>query len=195
MQWEKQLLEQIQEMERLIQFLKTPSTLTQLNAIAQALTQRLKQGGKIFTCGNGGSMCDAMHFAEELTGRFREDRLPLAAIAISDPSHLTCVANDYGYDKVFERYIAGVATEKDALIAISTSGNSPNVLNAAQMAKTKNMLVVGLTGKTGGKLAPLCDYAIIVPHHDYADRIQEIHIKCLHLIIYLIERYYEEITG
>lgn len=147
----------------------------------------LKNGHKIIACGNGGSMCDAMHFAEELSGRFREDRKALAAISISDPSHLSCVGNDYGYDKVFSRYLEALGNKGDVLLAISTSGNSANVLNAIAVAKEKGMVVIGLTGKDGGKMASLCDVEIRAPHSSYADRAQEIHIKVIHSLIHYIE--------
>lgn len=142
---------------------------------------------KIISCGNGGSMCDAMHFAEELTGLFRDERGPIPAISISDPSHLTCSANDYGFDHIFSRYIEGVGQPGDVLLAISTSGDSQNVVNAALAARTKNMSVVGLTGKQGGKLAPLCDIEIRAPFTKYSDRTQEIHIKIIHALIHHIE--------
>jgi D-sedoheptulose 7-phosphate isomerase len=132
-------------------------------------------------------MCDAMHFAEELSGRFREDRKALAAISISDPSHLSCVGNDYGYDFVFSRYLEALGNKGDVLLAISTSGNSANVLNAIAVAKEKGMVVIGLTGKDGGKMASLCDVEIRAPHSSYADRAQEIHIKVIHSLIHYIE--------
>lgn len=133
-------------------------------------------------------MCDAMHFAEELTGRYRNNRQAIPAISISDVSHMSCVGNDYGYDHVFSRYIEALGNKGDVLLAISTSGNSANVLKAAEAAKTKGMTVVGLTGKDGGKLAPLCDVEVRVPHNGYADRVQEIHIKVIHILILLIEK-------
>ena len=145
-------------------------------------------GGKIISCGNGGSMSDAMHFAEELTGRYRDDRPSIAAISISDPSHITCVGNDYGFDKIFSRFIEGMGNENDVLLAISTSGNSVNVINAIKVAKSKGMKVVGLTGKTGGKMADLCDIEIRAPHSNFADRAQEIHIKVIHSLIDYIEK-------
>lgn len=144
-------------------------------------------GGKIISCGNGGSMSDAMHFAEELTGRYRNNRKSLPAIAISDPGFLTCSANDFGYDKVFSRFIEGMGQPNDTLLAISTSGNSQNVLLAAQAAKDKGMMVISLTGKDGGQLGNFSDVEIRVPHYEYADRIQEIHIKVIHCFIALIE--------
>lgn len=151
------------------------------------MVDALKNGCKIIACGNGGSMCDAMHFAEELSGRFREDRKALAAISISDPSHLSCVGNDYGYDKVFSRYLEALGNKGDVLLAISTSGNSANVLNAIAVAKEKGMVVIGLTGKDGGKMASLCDVEIRAPHSSFADRAQEIHIKVIHSFIHYIE--------
>jgi D-sedoheptulose 7-phosphate isomerase len=160
-------------------------------AIAQAgklMVDALKNEKKILSCGNGGSLCDAMHFAEELTGRYRDDRKPFAAIAMSDVSHMACVGNDYGYDFVFSRYLEAVGNSGDVLLAISTSGNSKNVLNAIEVAKRKGIKVVGLTGKDGGKMAGLCDVEIRAPHSQYADRAQEIHIKCIHALIDYIER-------
>ncbi|WP_306640863.1 D-sedoheptulose 7-phosphate isomerase [Sanyastnella coralliicola] len=162
-----------------------------LMAIAEAgdaMVNALSFGNKILSCGNGGSMCDAMHFAEELSGRYRDDRPALAAISISDPSHMSCVGNDYGYEYVFSRYIEGLGREGDVLLAISTSGNSGNVLRAAEAARKLGITVVGLTGKDGGKLAPLCDVEIRAPWDGYADRIQEIHIKVIHSLIDHIER-------
>lgn len=154
----------------------------------ELMVNSLKQEGKIISCGNGGSMCDAMHFAEELTGRYRNDRPSIAAISMSDPSHLSCVGNDYGYQFVFSRYLQGVGRKGDVLLAISTSGNSGNVIEAAKTAKEKGIFVVGLTGKNGGELASLCDVEIRAPWNGYADRIQEIHIKVIHSLIDFIER-------
>jgi D-sedoheptulose 7-phosphate isomerase len=151
------------------------------------MSESLKNGGKIISCGNGGSMCDAMHFAEEMTGRFRDDRPPYAAVAISDPSHLSCVGNDLGYEWVFSRYIDALGKRGDVLLAISTSGNSKNILAAIASAKKKGMQVIGLTGKNGGLMSPLCDIEIRSPESDYADRAQEIHIKIIHSFIHCIE--------
>ena len=162
-----------------------------LQAIAQAaelMADSLNAGGKILSCGNGGSLCDAQHFAEELTGRYRLNRAPLAAIALTEASHMSCVANDYGYDHVFSRFVQALGRPGDVLLAISTSGNSPNVLLAAQAAQAAGMKVVALTGKDGGQLAAHCDVEIRAPHDGYADRIQEIHIKAIHILILLIEK-------
>ena len=155
---------------------------------AQLMADALRQGRKIISCGNGGSHCDAMHFAEELSGRYRANRRSLAAIAISDPSHISCVGNDFGYDFIFSRFIEGLGNEGDVLIGISTSGNSANIIHAVGAARDKGMKVILLTGKDGGKLAGVADVEIRVPHFGYADRIQEIHIKVIHLFILLIEK-------
>ncbi len=175
------------EMLSVLQAFSTSENFEKINKVAQVISNSLKNGGVIYSCGNGGSMCDAMHFAEELSGRFRENRPPLPAIAISDSSYLTCVGNDYGFDSVFSRFIEAFGKKNDIILAISTSGNSKNILKAIQSAKDKNMIVIGLTGKDGGQMANLCDYELRVPHFGYADRIQEIHIKIIHTLIQLIE--------
>ncbi|UYZ61751.1 D-sedoheptulose 7-phosphate isomerase [Hymenobacter weizhouensis] len=169
-------------------FVQNPASLAALEQAARLMADSLSQGGKILTCGNGGSLCDAQHFAEELTGRYRQNRRALAAIALTEASHMSCVANDFGYDHVFSRYVEALGRPADVLLAISTSGNSPNVLLAAEAAKAAGMRVVGLTGKDGGQLAALCDVEIRAPHSGYADRIQEIHIKAIHIMILLIEQ-------
>jgi D-sedoheptulose 7-phosphate isomerase len=158
-----------------------------VEAAGTAMCQAIAQGGKIISCGNGGSMSDAMHFAEELSGRYRDDRPGLPAISCSDPSHITCVGNDYGFDQVFARFVQALGQSGDCLLAISTSGNSANVLEAAKAAKSKGMTVIGLTGRGGGALKALCDAAVDVPWNGYADRVQEVHIKVIHAWIDLIE--------
>lgn len=172
-------------------FIRNDKNIDKIEAGAQLMVSAIKAGKKIISCGNGGSMCDAMHFAEELSGRYRNDRSALPALSISDPSHLSCVGNDYGYEFVFSRYLEALGQEGDVLLAISTSGNSKNVLRAAETARAKNMEVVALTGKDGGELAALADVEIRVPHNGYADRIQEIHIKVIHSFIDYIERLME----
>lgn len=159
-----------------------------VEAAGTAMCQAIAQGGKIISCGNGGSMSDAMHFAEELSGRYRDERPGLPAISCSDPSHITCVGNDYGFDQVFARFVQALGQSGDCLLAISTSGNSANVLEAAKAAKAKGMTVIGLTGRGGGALKALCDAAVDVPWDGYADRVQEVHIKVIHAWIDLIER-------
>lgn len=169
-------------------FINDPANLSAIEAAARLMADALKTGKKIISCGNGGSHCDAMHFAEELSGRYRENRRSLAAIAISDVSHISCVGNDYGYEFIFSRFIEGLGNEGDVLMGISTSGNSANIIRAVEAARQKGMKVVLLTGKNGGKLASQADVEIRVPHFGYADRIQEIHIKVIHLFILLIEK-------
>src|SRR5689334_18091585 len=138
-------------------FLSEEKNFNLIEQAGQILVTAFKNGGKVISCGNGGSMCDAMHFAEELSGRFREDRKPFPAISISDPSHLSCVGNDYGFDFVFSRFIEAMGNKTDVLLAISTSGNSKNILKAIEVAKKKGMKIIGLTGKDGGAMASLCD--------------------------------------
>ncbi|GAB3933258.1 D-sedoheptulose 7-phosphate isomerase [Larkinella terrae] len=169
-------------------FLNDPNQIAAIENAARLMAEALQKGRKIISCGNGGSHCDAMHFAEELSGRYRDERRALAAIAISDSSHLSCVGNDYGYDFVFSRFIEGLGNEGDVLLGISTSGNSGNIIRALETARQRGMKVVLLTGKDGGKLAGTADVEIRVPHFGYADRIQEVHIKVIHLFILLIER-------
>jgi D-sedoheptulose 7-phosphate isomerase len=169
-------------------FVSNDSNFEKIDGAVELIANALKADGKVISCGNGGSMSDAMHFAEELSGRFREDRKALAAISISDVSHISCVANDYGYAHIFSRYLEALGNKGDVLLAISTSGNSENILNAIAVAKEKGMKVIGLTGKDGGKIASLCDIEIRAPHSPYADRAQEIHIKVIHSLIEGIEK-------
>jgi D-sedoheptulose 7-phosphate isomerase len=169
-------------------YIRQPENLTAIEQAARLMADALTNGRKIISCGNGGSHCDAMHFAEELSGRYRNERRSLAAIAISDSSHITCVGNDYGYDAIFSRFIEGLGNEGDVLLGISTSGNSANIIRAVEAARQQGMKVILLTGKDGGKLAGQADVEIRVPHFGYADRIQEIHIKVIHLFILLIEK-------
>ena len=154
----------------------------------EILAEAFGNGHRVYSCGNGGSMCDAMHFAEELSGRFREDRPALAAAAISDPGHLSCVANDYGYEQVFSRYIEAHGRRGDVLVGISTSGNSANVLLAAQQARQQGVKVIALTGRKGTKLDDVADIVIVTPGGKYADRVQELHIKVIHILIESVER-------
>jgi D-sedoheptulose 7-phosphate isomerase len=169
-------------------FLSEPTHLLRIEEASIAIANSIKGGGKVISCGNGGSHCDAMHFAEELTGKYREPRKAIPAICISDPSHISCVSNDYGYEFVFSRYLEALGNKGDVLLGISTSGNSANIIRAAQTAKEKGMKVIILSGKDGGKLAPLADIELRVPHFGYADRIQEIHIKIIHILMLLIEK-------
>jgi len=167
-------------------FVTEQSNLDLVLRFAEKTAHAIESGNRAISCGNGGSMCDAMHFAEELTGRFRNDRRSLPAIAISDPSHITCTANDYGFDAIFSRYVEGMGEKGDLLLAISTSGNSPNIINAVNAAMGKGLYTVGLLGKDGGKMKNLVDLPIVVPGKT-SDRIQEIHIKIIHIVIETIE--------
>jgi len=169
-------------------FLADAQNIENIEAAAALLADSFKAGGKVLSCGNGGSHCDAMHFAEELSGRYRDNRPAMPGIAISDVSHMSCVSNDFGYDYVFSRYVEGIGAKGDVLLGLSTSGNSQNVLNAFAAAKEKGMKTIALTGKDGGKMAGIADIEIRVAHFGYADRIQEIHIKVIHLLIQLIEK-------
>ena len=178
---------ELKEAQTVLSDFLTDENIEKIESAAMEFKSTISKGNKILSCGNGGSMCDSMHFAEELTGKFRDERNPLPAIAISDPSHITCVGNDYGFEYIFSRYIEGVGNRGDALLAISTSGNSENILNAASKAREKGITVISLTGKDGGKLSEISDIEIRVPHNGYSDRIQEIHIKIIHIIILLIE--------
>ena len=174
--------------EVLEEFVTQPENIAAIENAATLMVEAVQNGGKIISCGNGGSMTDAMHFAEELSGVFRDKRPALPAVSISDPSHITCTANDYSFDEIFSRYVEGVGQEGDVLLAISTSGNSMNIIKAAEAAMGKGMKVVGLTGKTGGLLAGMVDSEIRVKGRKHSDRIQEIHIKILHILVLLSEQ-------
>jgi len=180
---------ELQEAQQVLdRFLNDPEQIEKIEQAASIMAQAIVNNGKIISCGNGGSHCDAMHFAEELTGRYRDDRRALPAIAISDVSHISCVSNDFGYEYVFSRYIEGLGQSGDVLLGLSTSGNSANIIRAAEAAKNKGMKVIILSGKDGGKLGGAADVEIRVPHFGYADRIQEIHIKVIHIFMLLIEK-------
>ena len=168
-------------------FIADENNFRKIEEAGRILVHSIKSGNKIISCGNGGSMCDAMHFAEEMTGRFRENRKPLPAISISDPSHISCVGNDFGYDQIFSRYVEAIGQKGDVLLAISTSGNSKNILEAITAARKNEMKVIGLTGKGGGSMKDLCDVEIRAPFSKYSDRAQEIHIKVIHCLIHFVE--------
>ena len=177
----------LEAQEILSQFLNDEQQMGNIHGAAKLMITALKNGGKIISCGNGGSHCDAMHFAEELTGRYRNNRPGIAAIAISDPSHISCVGNDYGYDYIFSRYVEALGKPGDVLLGISTSGNSKNIINAMESAKLIGMKTIALTGKDGGMIKDLCDIEIRAPYSNFADRAQEIHIKVIHSLIDSIE--------
>ena len=190
MNYSEEILATLKEAQSVLQsFLSNDEHLAQIQRAADIMVNALANQHKIIACGNGGSHCDAMHFAEELSGRFRENRKALAALAISDPSHISCVSNDFGFDFVFSRFVEGLGQSGDVLLGISTSGNSKNIIKAVEAAHEKGMQVVLLTGKDGGLLGKIPGVTEIrVPHFGYADRIQEIHIKVIHILIQLIEK-------
>lgn len=168
-------------------FVENERNLQLIDEAINLFVTSFKNGGRSFSCGNGGSMCDSLHFAEELTGRYRSDRAPLPATGISEAGHITCIANDFGFDHIFSRFVEAWGQKGDVLLAISTSGNSANVIKAVETARAKGMKVVGLLGKDGGKLKSMVDIPLIIPSTT-TDRIQEVHIKCIHIFIEGIER-------
>ena len=184
----EQIKQQFEEASEILNAFQTEENFKKIEQAVLIMSNALKNGNKIISCGNGGSMCDAMHFAEELSGRFRDNRKGLAAVSISDPSHITCVGNDYGFDYIFSRYLDALGQTGDVLLGISTSGNSKNVILAVEKAKELGIKSIVLTGKDGGKLADLVDLEIRAPHSQYADRAQEIHIKIIHNLILGIEK-------
>ncbi|MDY6419080.1 MAG: D-sedoheptulose 7-phosphate isomerase, partial [Succinivibrio dextrinosolvens] len=182
------VLEDLREEQKVLNdFIEQKDTREVIEKAIYMMTDSIKNRGKIISAGNGGSMCDAMHFAEELTGRYRNDRPAYPAIAICDPSHISCVGNDYGYDYIFSRFLEGMGFKGDVFLGISTSGNSKNIIEACRVCKEKGLKSVVLLGKDGGKLKDLCDLPIIVPHFGYADRIQEVHTMIIHIMIRGIE--------
>lgn len=164
------------------------SALAQIQVAIDLMCHALESGHTIFSCGNGGSFCDAMHFAEELTGRYRRNRRPFAAMAISDPSHLSCVANDFGYNFVFSRFIEAHAKKGDVLLGISTSGESKNIIEAFKVANNLGVITILLTGSNNSTLSRLAHCQIVTPAGQWADRVQELHIKCIHIFIEGIEK-------
>ncbi len=189
MQFGKVITTELQEAALVLnEFLSNAENIAAIEEASKVIADSVKVGGKVISCGNGGSHCDAMHFAEELTGRYRENRKAIPAICVSDPSHISCVSNDFGYEFVFSRYLEALGNKGDVMLGISTSGNSANIIRAAQTAKERGMKVIILSGKDGGQLAPYADVEIRVSHFGYADRIQEIHIKVIHILILLIEK-------
>jgi len=182
--WKDSLLE---ANEVLLNFVNDDQLMSKCNEFSQLLIDAYRHKANVFSCGNGGSHCDAMHFAEELTGRFRKDRKPLGALAFGDPSHVTCVSNDYGFEHIFDRQIQGLGRSGDILLGLSTSGNSKNIINAFNSAKKMNIKTVALLGKGGGALKDIADLSIVVPAQS-SDRVQEVHIKLIHTVIETVER-------
>ncbi len=169
------------------EFMNDPAQIEKCGRFTEMILGTLRDGKNLFSCGNGGSHCDAMHFAEEFTGRYRKDRRAIGALALGDSSHVTCVSNDYGFEHIFSRQLSGLGRRGDLLVGLSTSGNSQNVINAFQVARERGIQTVALLGKGGGKLKGIADLAIIVPG-ETSDRIQEMHIKLLHTVIETVER-------
>ncbi len=187
MDLKSEIKKQFEEAQLILSQFQNTENFEKIETAIEMMCTALKAGNKLISCGNGGSMCDAMHFAEELSGRFRNNRKGLAAVSISDPSHISCVANDFGYDFVFSRYIEALGQSGDVILGISTSGSSKNVILAVEEAKKKGIKTLVLTGKDGGTLAELADLEIRAPYSEFADRAQEIHIKIIHNFILGIE--------
>jgi len=189
MQHQQEITDQLNEASVVLNnFISNLENIEKIESAAKIMAEAIKNGGKIFSCGNGGSHCDAMHFAEELTGQYRNARPAMPAIAISDASHITCTANDYGFEEIYSRFLSGLGKPGDILLCLSTSGNSANIIKAVSEATKLQMKTIALTGKSGGKLADMVDIELRVPHQGYSDRIQEVHIKIIHILIYLIEK-------
>ncbi|QFQ32428.1 D-sedoheptulose 7-phosphate isomerase [Buchnera aphidicola (Aphis fabae)] len=169
-------------------FLENKDQIKNIEKSAILISEAFKNKKKVISCGNGGSHCDAVHFAEELTGLYRKKRSGYPAIPISDVGHISAIGNDFGYDYIFSRYIESIGNSSDILLAISTSGNSSNIINAIKTARKKEMKIIVLTGNDGGKIKKLSDIEICVPYYGYSDRIQEIHIKIIHILILIIEK-------
>jgi len=185
---EKAILQAVEDGVRAIEFLKLPHSRQFIQAAAMAIVEAFRAGNKLLIAGNGGSLCDAMHFAEELTGVFRHKRKALPAIALCDPGHLTCTANDLGYEGVFSRSVEALGRAGDVFIALTTSGNSPNLIQAVQVAKEMGLRTITFLGKTGGKLKGSSDLEWIIEGFAYSDRIQEAHMTAIHIIIEMVEK-------
>lgn len=185
----KELIETtLAEIEHTVEsFIKDNTTVKTISDAARLCVSALKAGNKIISCGNGGSLCDATHFAEELTGRYRNNRRPFPAIAINDPAYITCVSNDYSFEDVFSRFVESMGNKGDILLAISTSGNSKNILKAVEQARVNGMKIIALTSKGGNELSERADVAVCAPRSPHSDRIQEIHIKVIHILVQAIE--------
>lgn len=182
------ILQAIEDGVRAIEFLRKPESLEFIHNATKVISECFQSGGKLLIAGNGGSLCDAMHFAEELTGVFRHKRKALPAIALSDPGHLTCTANDLGYEGVFSRAVEALGKTGDVFVALTTSGNSANLLHAVPVAKAQGMKTIAFLGKSGGKLKGMTDLEWIIDGFTYSDRIQEAHMTAIHIIIEMVEK-------
>lgn len=185
---EELIYKSLNDAQKVLDEFVTADAVALIDNAAMMIATAFEKGGKVISCGNGGSLCDATHFAEELTGRYRQNRKPYPAIAINDSAYITCVGNDFSFDDIFSRYIEGVGQAGDVLLAISTSGNSENVVRAAEVAKSLNMSIISLTKVGGNKLSELSDIVLASPATEFSDRIQEIHIKIIHILIQAIEQ-------
>jgi D-sedoheptulose 7-phosphate isomerase len=185
---QQNILSSIEDGVRAIEFLKLPQSLEFIEKASLALCESFEKGGKVLVAGNGGSLCDAMHFAEELTGFYRSKRPALGAIALADPGHISCVANDVGFDFVFSRGVEALGRAGDVLVVLTTSGNSTNLIEAVKAAKSLGMYTIGFLGKTGGKLKGLTDLELIIEGFVYSDRIQEAHMTVIHILIEMVEK-------
>ena len=183
------ILHSLNDAVSVIEFLKTSYAIHFIEELSEAIAECFQNGGKVLIAGNGGSLCDAAHFAEELTGGFREKRKALPAIALNDAGHLTCVGNDFGFEDVFSRAIEALGKPGDIFIALTTSGNSINLLNAIPVAKEIGMKTASFLGKTGGKMKGMSDFELIVPGFTYSDRIQEAHMTAIHILIEMVENH------
>lgn len=185
---EELIYKSLNDAQKVLDEFVTADAVALIDNAAMMIATAFEKGGKVISCGNGGSLCDATHFAEELTGRYRKNRKPYPAIAINDSAYITCVGNDFSFDDIFSRYIEGVGQAGDVLLAISTSGNSENVVRAAEVAKSLNMSIISLTKVGVNKLSELSDIVLASPTTEFSDRIQEIHIKIIHILIQAIEQ-------
>lgn len=183
------IVQSVEDAIRATCLLKTPQSVQFIKKASELIAECLKSGHKLLIAGNGGSLCDAMHFAEELTGQFRQKRPALPAIALCDPGHMSCVANDMGFDEVFSRGIEALGAPSDLFVALTTSGNSPNLLKALTQAKQQRLTTIAFLGKTGGKMKGLADLEWIVEGFPFSDRIQEAHMAAIHIIIEMVEQH------
>lgn len=170
-----------------IEQLQQPDALAFIDQVSRVIATTFERGGKLLVAGNGGSLCDAMHFAEEFTGQFRGHRRALPAIALTDPGHLTCIANDHGYERVFARGIEAFGQPGDLFVGLTTSGNSPNMVEAFQTARGLRLTTIAFLGKGGGKLKGVANYELVIDHFPTSDRIQEAHMTAMHVIIEMVE--------
>ena len=185
---QERILKATHDCIRAVSLLQTPAAVEFIQQTASAISHSFKQGGKVLIAGNGGSLCDAMHFAEELTGLFRELRPPLPAMALADPGHITCTANDIGFEWVFARAVQAFGKAEDVFVGLTTSGNSSNIVKAMEIAKAQGLKTVSFLGKTGGKLKGTAHLEWVVDGFKTSDRIQEAHMAAIHIIIEMVEQ-------